>query len=402
MDYKKDFPIFSNVDMTYLDNAATTQRPLCVLEAEKKFYETANANPLRGLYSLAVSATDAYEDARIKVKDFIHANSTKEIIFTRNATEALNLVAFSYGLNNLQADDEIVVSITAHHSNLLPWQMVAKRTGAKLKFIECEEDGSFDKDKIKALITPKTKIAAIEMVSNVTGRKHEYEYIIELVHNVGGIVVLDGAQGVPHMPVNVVDIDADFVAFSGHKMMAAMGIGCLYGKEKLLDNMPPFLSGGEMIEYVTRESATYAELPHKFEAGTVNAGGAVSLGAAIDYINSVGFDYIVKQEEMLTKLCFDELMKIPEVKIIGGKTADEHMGIISFTIDGVHPHDIASILDEQNVFIRAGHHCAQPLLKHLNVMSSARVSFAFYNTEEDVIKFVDSIKKVRSLMGYGQ
>lgn len=402
MDYKKDFPIFSNVDMTYLDNAATTQRPLCVLEAEKQFYETANANPLRGLYSLAVNATDAYENARIKVKDFIHANSTKEIIFTRNATEALNLVAYSYGLANLQPNDEIVVSITAHHSNLLPWQMVAKKTGAILKFIECEEDGSFDKDKIKALITPKTKIAAIEMVSNVTGRKHEYELIIELVHKVNGIVVLDGAQGVPHMPVNVQEIDADFVAFSGHKMMAAMGIGCLYGKEKLLENMSPFLSGGEMIEYVTRESATYAELPHKFEAGTVNAGGAVSLGAAIDYINSIGFDYIVEQEEMLTKLCFDELKKIPEVKIIGGKTAKEHMGIICFTIDGVHPHDIASILDEQNVFIRAGHHCAQPLLKHLNVMSSARVSFAFYNTKEDVIKFIDSIKKVRSLMGYGQ
>lgn len=402
MNYKKDFPIFSNVDMTYLDNAATTQRPLCVLEAEKKFYETANANPLRGLYSLAIAATDAYEEAREKVKNFINAKSIKEIIFTRNATEALNLVAYSYGLNNFKAGDEIVVSITAHHSNLLPWQMVARQTGAVLRFIDCESDGSFDKDKIRDIINDKTKIAAIEMVSNVTGREHEYDLIIELVHKVGGIVVLDGAQGVPHMPVDVQKIDADFVAFSGHKMMAAMGIGCLYGKESILENMQPFLSGGEMIEYVTRESATYAELPHKFEAGTVNAGGAVSLGAAIDYMNSVGFDYIVKQEEMLTKMCFDELSKLPEVHIIGGKTAEEHMGIISFTVDGVHPHDIASILDTQNVFIRAGHHCAQPLLKHLGVMSSARASFAFYNTEEDVMRFVDSIRNVRSQMGYGK
>ena len=404
-DYKRDFPIFNNEkykNMVYLDNAATTQRPNVVLDAEKHFYESYNANPLRGLYSLGIDATECYENARNKVKEFINAKSSKEIIFTRNATEALNLVAYSYGLNNIKANDEILVSITAHHSNLLPWQMVARKTGAILKFIECEEDGSFSKDKIQELITDKTKLAAIEVVSNVTGRRHEVEFITELIHKNGGVVVLDGAQSVPHMKTDVQELDADFLAFSGHKMLSAFGIGCLYGKEGLLDKMEPFLSGGEMIEYVTRDSATYAELPHKFEAGTVNAGGAVSLGAAIDYINNIGFDIIESREKELTELCMKELKKLPYIHILGGEKADEHLGIISFTVDDVHPHDIASILDSYNVFIRAGHHCAQPLLNHLGVSSSARVSFAFYNDETDVNRFIDSIKKVRSVMGYGE
>lgn len=404
-DYKRDFPIFNNEkykNMVYLDNAATTQRPNVVLDAEKHFYESYNANPLRGLYSLGIDATECYENARNKVKEFINAKSSKEIIFTRNATEALNLVAYSYGLNNIKANDEILVSITAHHSNLLPWQMVARKTGAILKFIECEEDGSFSKDKIQELITDKTKLAAIEVVSNVTGRRHEVEFITELIHKNGGVVVLDGAQSVPHMKTDVQELDADFLAFSGHKMLSAFGIGCLYGKEELLDKMEPFLSGGEMIEYVTRDSATYAELPHKFEAGTVNTGGAVSLGAAIDYINNIGFDIIESREKELTELCMKELKKLPYIHILGGEKADEHLGIISFTVDDVHPHDIASILDSYNVFIRAGHHCAQPLLNHLGVSSSARVSFAFYNDETDVNRFIDSIKKVRSVMGYGE
>lgn len=402
--YKQDFPIFSSSayqNMVYLDNAATTQRPHVVLEAEKHFYESANANPLRGLYSLAMEATDLYEDARETVRSFINAHSAREIIFTRNATEALNLVAYSYGLSFLKEGDEILVSITAHHSNLLPWQMVAARTGAKLRFLECLADGSFPEETVRSLVTDRTKIVAVEAVSNVTGGRNQVELLTKLVHEKGGIIVLDGAQSVPHMPTDVAALDVDFMAFSGHKMFAAFGIGCLYGKQELLDKMPPFLSGGEMIEYVTRESATYAELPHKFEAGTVNAGGAVSLAAAIRYLEETGFEEIQKREESLTRLCFDQLKKLPYVHILGSQRAEDHLGIISFTVEDVHPHDIASILDEDQVYIRAGHHCAQPLMKHLQVASSARASFAFYNDEEDVERFVKSIQKVRGVMGYG-
>ena len=399
-DYKKDFPIFAKRDMAYLDNGATTQRPASVIEAEKKFYETYNANPLRGLYELAGDATQMYEDAREKVRAFIGARSTKEIIFTRNATEAINLVAYSYGLTNLTSQDEILVSVSAHHSNLLPWQMVARNTGAKLIFMECESDGSYDPDKIKALINSRTKLAALEIVSNVTGAHHQVELVTRLVHEVGGVVLLDGAQSVPHEPTNVVEMDADFLVFSGHKMLASFGIGVLYGKESLLKQMPPFLSGGEMIEYVQRESATYAPLPHKFEAGTVNAGGAVSLGAAIDYISEIGFEEIMERERALTKLAFDEMKKIPWIHIIGADRAEGHEGILAFTVDGVHPHDIASILDEDHVYVRAGHHCAQPLLKHLGIASSARLSLCFYNTQEDVRRFIDSISRVRGLMGF--
>lgn len=402
--YKKDFPIFRSADyadMVYLDNAATTQRPEAVLEAEKLFYERANANPLRGLYGLAMEATDRYEDARETVRKFLNARSTKEIIFTRNATEALNLVAYSYGCHFLQEGDEILVSIAAHHSNLLPWQMVAARTGAKLKFLECLPDGSFPEETVRAMVNEHTKLVAVEAVSNVTGGRNQVELLTKLVHEQGGIIVLDGAQSVPHMPTDVTEMDVDFLAFSGHKMFSAFGIGCLYGKEELLDRMPPFLSGGEMIEYVTRESATYAELPHKFEAGTVNAGGAVSLAAAIRYIEAIGFEKIQAREEELVRLCFEKMKNLPYVHILGSGRPKEHLGILSFTIDEVHPHDIASILDMDQVYVRAGHHCAQPLMKHLQVPSSARASFAFYNDEEDVERFVESLQKVRGVMGYG-
>lgn len=402
--YKKDFPIFRSADyadMVYLDNAATTQRPEAVLEAEKLFYERANANPLRGLYGLAMEATDRYEDARETVRKFLNARSTKEIIFTRNATEALNLVAYSYGCHFLQEGDEILVSIAAHHSNLLPWQMVAARTGAKLKFLECLPDGSFPEETVRAMVNEHTKLVAVEAVSNVTGGRNQVELLTKLVHEQGGIIVLDGAQSVPHMPTDVTEMDVDFLAFSGHKMFSAFGIGCLYGKEELLDRMPPFLSGGEMIEYVTRESATYAELPHKFEAGTVNAGGAVSLAAAIRYMEAIGFEKIRTREEELVRFCFEKMKNLPYVHILGSGRPEEHLGIISFTIDEVHPHDIASILDMDQVYVRAGHHCAQPLMKHLQVPSSARASFAFYNDEEDVERFAESLQKVRGVMGYG-
>ena len=401
-DYKKDFPLLKDSQVAYLDNAATAQRPLAVLEAEKDFYEKYNANPLRGLYELGMEATERYEEARGRVRDFLHAKKSCEIIFTRNTTESINLVAYSYGLNNLKAGDELLVGIDSHHSNLLPWQMVARQTGASLKFLECEMDGHFTEKAIENAITEKTKLAAITHVSNVIGRVNPVEKIIEKVHAVGGVVLVDAAQSAPHIPIDVQAMDVDFLAFSGHKLMAPMGIGVLYGKEGLLDAMPPFLTGGEMIESVTRESAVFAELPHKFEAGTVNGGGAWGLKAAIEYLNSIGFDEIEKKENALTALAMEELKKIPHVRVIGSENPEEHNGILNFTIDGVHPHDVASILDGAHVDVRAGHHCAQPLLAHLGVMVTTRASISFYNTEEDVLRFTEQVKKIRRLMGYDE
>lgn len=401
-DYKKDFPLLKNSQVAYLDNAATAQRPQAVLEAEKSFYEKYNANPLRGLYELGMEATECYEEAREAVRDFLHAGKSSEIIFTRNTTESINLVAYSYGLTNLKKGDEILVGIDSHHSNLLPWQMVARQTGASLKFLECEMDGRFTEEAVKKAVTSHTKLAAITHVSNVIGRVNPVEDIIKMVHQAGGVVVVDAAQSTPHIPIDVQKMDADFLAFSGHKLMGPMGIGVLYGKEKLLENMPPFLTGGEMIESVTRESAVYAQLPHKFEAGTVNGGGAWGLKAAIDYINSIGFEKIEEKEKTLTAIAMEELKKIPHVHIIGSEDPTEHNGIVSFTIDGVHPHDIASILDSAHVDVRAGHHCAQPLLAHLGVMVTARASISFYNSEEDVRKFTGEVKKIRRMMGYDE
>ena len=401
-DYKKDFPLLQDRQVAYLDNAATAQRPVSVLQAEKDFYEKYNANPLRGMYELGMEATDRYEEARDTVRDFLHAKKSCEIIFTRNTTESINLVAYSYGLNNLKAGDELLVGIDSHHSNLLPWQMVARQTGASLKFLECEMDGSFTEEAIEKVVTPKTKLAAITHVSNVIGRVNPVEKIIKKVHDVGGVVLVDGAQSAPHIPIDVQEMDADFLAFSGHKLMAPMGIGVLYGKEALLNDMPPFLTGGEMIESVTREGAVFAQLPHKFEAGTVNGGGTWGLKAAIDYIKSIGFDAIEKKENALTALAMEEMKKIPHLHIIGSEDPKEHNGILNFTIDGVHPHDIASILDEAHVDVRAGHHCAQPLLAHLGVMVTTRASISFYNTEEDVQRLVTQLKKIRRLMGYDE
>lgn len=401
-DYKKDFPLLQDSQVAYLDNAATAQRPVSVLQAEKDFYEKYNANPLRGLYELGMEATDRYEEARDTVRDFLHAKKSCEIIFTRNTTESINLVAYSYGLNNLKAGEELLVGIDSHHSNLLPWQMVARQTGASLKFLECEMDGSFTEEAIEKAVTPKTKLAAITHVSNVIGRVNPVEKIIKKVHDVGGVVLVDGAQSAPHIPIDVQEMDADFLAFSGHKLMAPMGIGVLYGKEALLNDMPPFLTGGEMIESVTREGAVFAQLPHKFEAGTVNGGGAWGLKAAIDYMKSIGFDAIEKKENALTALAMEEMKKIPHLHIIGSEDPKEHNGILNFTIDGVHPHDIASILDEAHVDVRAGHHCAQPLLAHLGVMVTTRASISFYNTEEDVQRLVTQLKKIRRLMGYDE
>lgn len=401
-DYRNDFPLLMQNKIIYIDNAATSQRPQCVIDAEGDFYKNYNANPLRGLYSLSVEATEVYENAREAVRKFIGAEKSNEIIFTRNTTESLNLVAYSYGLSNVKKGDEIVVSIMEHHSDLLPWQMVAKTCGAELKFIECAKDGSIDLEKVKELITSRTKIVAMTQVSNVLGREYPVKEIAKLAHEKGAVMVVDGAQSTPHMRVDVTDLDADFFAFSGHKLLAPMGIGVLYGKEELLEKMPPFLSGGEMIDSVTRTSAVYAELPHKFEAGTVNAAGAAGLKAAIDYIEKVGFDYISEREIALTSRAIEKMKKIPHVNIIGLENADEHTGIVTFTIDNVHPHDISEILAADGIAVRAGHHCAQPLLTHLGLNSTARASFAFYNTEDEVDKFTDSVATIRERMGYGE
>ena len=400
--YKRDFPIFQHTDVAYIDNAATAQRPQCVLDAVADFYRWHNANPLRGLYPLSVEATDIYERARETVRDFIGARSAREIVFTRNTTESLNLVAYSYGLTHVKAGDEVLVSIMEHHSDLLPWQMVCRQTGAVLKFIECAPDGSVDLQQIESLITERTKIVAMTQVSNVLGRKCPVKEVAAMAHKKGAVMVVDGAQSTPHMPVNVQELGADFFAFSGHKVFGPMGIGGLYGREDLLEEMPPFLSGGEMIESVTRTGAVYAELPHKFEAGTVNAAGAAGLAAAIQYVQSVGFDTIQQREHDLTANALARVLAVPHVHVLGTDRPEDHNGIITFTVDGVHPHDISEIMASDGVNIRAGHHCAQPLLAHLGLNATARASFAFYNTDEDVDRFLESLSTLRERMGYGK
>ena len=399
-DFKNDFPLFKDRDVIYLDNAATAQKPACVIEAEKEFYEKHNANPLRGFYPLSLEATDAYEAARKTVQQFIHAASETEIIFTRNTTESLNLVAYSYGLNNLCPEDEIVVSIMEHHSNMLPWQMVARQTGAKLIYLECEKDGSLSEAKLDEAFSDKTRLVAITQVSNVLGRPTPVEEIVRRARKSNAVVVLDAAQSSPHMPIDVQKLDVDFLAFSGHKLMGPMGIGVLYGKKKLLKAMPPFLTGGEMIDSVTRDGAKYAELPHKFEAGTVNAAGAVGLAAAIDYINKIGFETMQERELTLTKRALEGLKTIPKVHVLGSELAEEHTGILTFTIEDVHPHDVSAVLESDGVAVRAGHHCAQPLLEYLGVRSATRASLMFYNTEEEVDALVKSVAGVRRRMGY--
>lgn len=399
--YRKDFPLLMAQDIAYLDNAATAQRPQCVLDAVNRFYCEQNANPLRGLYPLSVAATDAYENARAAVRRFLNAGSTSEIVFTRNTTEGLNLVAYSYGLSHIRAGDEVVVSILEHHSDLLPWQMVCRQTGAALKFLECEPDGSLDLNRAEVVITGKTKLVAVTHVSNVIGRVNPIRQLADIAHRHGAVIVVDGAQSTPHIPVDVQALDVDFLAFSGHKVYGPMGIGVLYGKRALLEEMPPFLTGGEMIESVTREGAVFAELPHKFEAGTVNAAGAAGLRAAIEYVESVGFDAMHRQELALTQRTLTGMADMPHIHVIGSDRAEEHNGIITFTVEGVHPHDVSEILACDGVDVRAGHHCAQPLLQHLGYSATVRASFAFYNTENEVDRLLQSLSTIRERMGYG-
>ena len=401
--FKDDFPIFAdkkNEGLVYFDNAATAQKPRQVLEAMEAFYKSDNANPLRGLYDLSVRATEAYHEARVQTARFVGAKSPKEIIFTRNASESLNLVAYSYALDVLREGDEIAVSVMEHHSNILPWQMAAKKAGAKLVWLECDKESGAIPQSEYSKITAKTKIAAVTHVSNVLGTANPIKEIATLVHKNGGVIVVDGAQALPHIKVDVQDLDCDFYAFSGHKFCGPTGIGGLYAKLDLLEGMSPFLRGGEMIEYVTREGATWAEVPHKFEAGTVNVGGAVGMAAAARYLESVGMENIAARDNELCALLIQQMLKIPHVNIIGSKDPSRRCGIVTFTIDGVHPHDIASILDSERIAIRAGHHCAQPLGQWLGVSATARASLYFYNTKEEVEYFCQKLSRVREWAGY--
>lgn len=401
----KDFPSLdlkvNDHRLIYLDNGATTQRPLQVIDSMKSYAEESHGNPHRGAHYLSTKATEEYDLAKEAVKSFINANSTEEIIFTKNATESLNLIAQSYGMENLQKDDEIVLLISEHHSNILPWQWVARTKGAVLKYMYVDYEGRLPLEEIEAKITVKTKIVAMAHMSNVLGTIFPVKEIIDYAHSKGAIVIVDGAQSTPHIKVDVKDLDADFFVFSAHKMMGPMGIGVLYGKKDLLESMPPFLLGGDMIEYVYEQEATFAPLPFKFEAGTQNVEGAVGLRAAIEYINKIGIENISRHERLLTEYALEKLLSIPYIRIQGPKSVEEKGGLISFTINDIHPHDTASILDSYGIAIRAGHHCAQPLMRYLNIPATSRASFYIYNTKDDVDQLIEGIKNVRKWLGYG-
>ncbi|MBF2638262.1 cysteine desulfurase [Listeria welshimeri] len=400
---RADFPILdqkiNEKPLAYLDNAATSQKPKQVIEALTHYYEFDNANVHRGVHTLAARATDAYESARVKVAKFIHAREVAEIIFTRGTTSAINLVVDSYAEANIEAGDEIVISYLEHHSNLIPWQQLAKRKGAVLKYIELEEDGTISVEQAQKTISEKTKIVALVHVSNVLGTITPIREIAAIAHKFGAVILVDGAQAVPHMEVNVVDLDADFYAFSGHKMMAPTGIGALYGKRELLDAMEPTEFGGEMIDFVELYDSTWKELPWKFEAGTPIIGGAIALGAAIDYLAEVGLANIHAHEQELVGYAIEEMSKIDGITIYGPKDASKRCGLVTFNLEGAHPHDIATILDEDGIAIRAGHHCAQPLMKWLDVSSTARASFYIYNTKEEIDALIDGLKLTKEYFG---
>ena len=350
---KKDFPLLENSNITYLDSGATTQKPLKVINAVDEFYKRYNANPHRGAYSLSVEATEIYENTRTKIAKFINAKHREEIIFSKNATESLNLIAYSYGLENLKEDDEVVISIMEHHSNLVPWQKVTKKIGAKLKYMYINDEFELTDKEIEEKITDKTKIVGIAHVSNVLGTINNVKKIIEYAHKKGAIVIVDASQSIPHMKIDVQELDADFLVFSGHKMLAPLGIGVLYGKKEILEKMTPFLMGGDMIEYVYEQETTFAMLPNKFEAGTQNVEGVIGLGAAIDYIENMGYDKIQQIENEVVSYAMQELKKLDYLTVYATPNKENHSSVISFNINGVHPHDVASILDSKGVCVRS-------------------------------------------------
>ena len=393
MNFKDEFPILQERKISYLDSGATTQKPQCVIDAIESYYKECNANPHRGAYSLSIEATEKYESTREKIAKFINAKNREEIIFSKNATESLNLIAYSYGLDNLKKDDEVVLSIMEHHSNLVPWQYVTKKTNSKLKFMYINKAYELSKEEIESRITDKTKVVGITHVSNVLGTINNVKEIIKYAHKKGAIVIVDASQSIPHMKIDVQDLDADFLVFSGHKMFAPLGIGVLYGKKELLNKMTPFLMGGDMIEYVYEQNTTFAPLPNKFEAGTQNVEGVIGLGSAIDYIEKIGYKEIQNVEEAITKYAVNELSKLDFLELYITPHLENHSTVISFNIKGVHPHDVASILDSNGVCVRSGNHCAQPLLRYLGMDSTCRASFSIYNTKEDVDNLVEALKK---------
>ncbi|MFF3023104.1 cysteine desulfurase [Gottfriedia sp. NPDC057948] len=393
---REAFPILNQEvnghPLVYLDSAATSQKPVQVIEAVANYYKEYNSNVHRGVHTLGTKATDAYEGARDKVRKFINASSIEEIIFTRGTTTAINTVAASYGRTNLKVGDEIVISYMEHHSNIIPWQQVAKATGATLKYLPLEEDGSISVEQAKATINSNTKIVAIMYVSNVLGSINPVKEIAAIAHQNGAIMLVDGAQSTPHMKVDVQDLDCDFYAFSGHKMCAPTGIGVLYGKKHLLENMEPIEFGGEMIDFVDLQDSTWKELPWKFEGGTPIIAGAVGLGAAIDFLNEIGMDNIEKHEHEIANYALEQLSTVKGVTIYGPK---HRAGLVTFNVEDVHPHDVATVLDVEGIAVRAGHHCAQPLMRWLKVSATARASFYLYNTKEDVDAFVRGLVKTK-------
>lgn len=393
MDFRDDFPIFKNRDIAYLDSGATAQKPQMVIDAIDNFYEKFNANPHRGAYTLSIEATAMYEDTRAKIAKFINARHAEEIIFSKNASESLNLLAYSYGLDNLKKGDDVVISIMEHHSNLVPWQFVTQKTGSELKYMYINDEFELSKEEIESKITDNTKIVGITHVSNVLGTINNVKEIIKYAHKKGAIVIVDASQSIPHMKIDVQDLDADFLVFSGHKMFAPLGIGVLYGKRELLNKMNPFLMGGDMIEYVHEQSTTFAPLPNKFEAGTQNVEGVVGLGAAIDYINSIGYDKIQEHDREIVEYAREKLLKLDYLDLYMTPNVENHSAVISFNIKGVHPHDVASILDSENVCVRSGNHCAQPLMRFLGIDSTCRASFYVYNTKDDIDRLVAGIEK---------
>jgi len=398
---REDFPILGRTvngkPLVYFDNAATSQKPNYVLNAIDEYYRNKNANIHRGVHKLGEEATVAYEEARDKVSKFIGARHTEEIVFVRNATEGLNLIAMTWGRLHIKKGDKIVLTIMEHHSNIVPWQLLAKETGASIEFIEIDAEGELREEEVKEKIDSATKLVAVTHASNVLGTINPVDQIGKNAHRVGALYVVDAAQSVPHMPVNVKDMDCDFLVFSGHKMLGPTGIGVLYGKKQVLQNTPPFLGGGEMIHEVHTHEATWKEIPYKFEAGTPDAAGAVGLGAAIDYLKKIGMKQVHEYEKEITAYALEKINKVEGVTTYGPRDPSRRVGVIAFNLGDIHAHDLASILDEDGIAIRSGHHCAQPLMEYLDVPATSRASFYIYNTKEEVDTFISSLEKARKL-----
>ena len=402
--YKRDFPLLANhPDLHFLDSAATAQRPAAVLDAQRRFYEEMNANALRGLYRLSVEATEAIDVARQRVARFIDAPASRDIVLTRNASESLNLVAKAFAPTVVGAGDEVCITIMEHHSNLVPWQQLCRETGASLVYLYPDADGVITPEEMDAKIGPRTRIVAAAHVSNVLGIENPIAELARRVHEHGGYLVVDGAQSVPHLPVDVQALGCDFFAFSAHKLFGPFGMGVLWGRDELLEAMPPFLTGGEMIDAVTEQDATWAPVPEKFEAGTQDAAGIYATAAAIAYVESVGLDVIGAREAAHVRYCMGELAQLPWIDIVGSTDPALHHGVVSFNVRGIHPHDVASLLDESQVAIRAGHHCAQPFLAWLQVenLACCRASLAFYNDKRDVDALIDGLKGVWRMFNGG-